>query len=103
MEGLVFVVIMVAALAVAALVIGRAQQRPSPDNPTRPEPGERTVSAEDPRDRPAGPGAELDAPHTSELAPGEATDPSAGADDVGRASGGIGNEERDAGGREGGG
>lgn len=92
MDALLFLVIMVAALAVAAVVIGRAQRTPSPDNPTRPSPGEHTVDADDPRDRPAGPGSSLDAPHSSELQPGEARDPSADGGDVARPSGGPGGE-----------
>lgn len=72
MDALVFVVVMVAALVVAAVVVGRGQRGPSPDAPTRPEPGEDTTTADDPRDRPAGPAAEFDAPHDSELHPGEA-------------------------------
>lgn len=71
MDALLFVVIMVAALAVAAVVIGRTQRAPSPDNPTRPQPGEDAIDARDPRDRPSGPGASFDAPHSSELQPGE--------------------------------
>lgn len=62
MDAVLFVVIMIATLAAAAVVIARAQRNPSPDNPTRPEPGEHTTDAADPRDRPGGPGAELDAP-----------------------------------------
>lgn len=89
MDALLFVVIMVAALAVAALVIGRAQRTPSPDHPTRPDPGENPAAVDDPRDRPAGPGAAFDAPHSSELQPGEMRDPSVGADDVSRPSGGT--------------
>lgn len=95
MDALLFLVIMVAALAVAAVVIGRAQRTPSPDNPTRPPPGEHAVDAvdaDDPRDRPAGPGSSLDAPHSSELQPGEARDPSADGGDVARPSGGPGGE-----------
>lgn len=92
MDALLFVVVMVAALAVAATVIGRAQRNPSPDEPTKTAADGDPVDAADPRDRPAGPGAELDAPHASELQPGETEDPSAGAEDVARPSGGIGNE-----------
>lgn len=77
MDALVFAVIMVAALAVAALVIGRAHHAPSPDEPSTSAPGEDGLAADDPRDRPGGPGAERDAPHPSELHSGEATDPSA--------------------------
>lgn len=92
MDALLFIVIMVGALAVAAVVIGRAQRAPSPDEPTPPPPAEASTDAADPRDRPAGPGAELDAPHTSRLRPGETDDPSRGAEDVARPSGGIGSE-----------
>lgn len=62
MDAVLFIVIMGATLAVAAAVITRAQRGPAPDDPTRPEPGEHTTDAADARDRPAGPGAERDAP-----------------------------------------
>lgn len=87
MDALVFAVIMVAALAVAALVIGRAQRAPSPDEPSTPAPGEEGLAADDPRDRPGGPGAERDAPHPSELHSGEATGSSTRAEDVTGATG----------------
>lgn len=88
-----FLVIMVGALAVVAVVIGRAQRSPSPDNPTRPEPGEDVTAAEDPRDRPAGPGTAFDGPHPSELQPGEVAAPGAGGDGVAHPSGGLGDED----------
>lgn len=97
MDALLFLVIMVAALAIAAVVIGRAQNSPSPDDPTRPEPEGGHVGADDERDRPGGPGAELDAPHSSELEPGEAADPSAGGQDVTQPSGNSANEPREPG------
>lgn len=75
MDALVFLVVMVAALAVAAVVIGRAQRTTSPDEPTKAAPGEKSPEAAHPRDRPAGPGAESQAPHSSELKPGETDDP----------------------------
>lgn len=97
MDALLFLVIMVAALVIAAVVIGRAQRAPSPDDPTPPQPGEDTTRADDPRDRPAGSGAELDAPHSSELEPGEAVDPAAGGEDVTQPSGNTANEPREPG------
>lgn len=95
MDALLFVVIMVAALAVAATVIGRAQRGASPDEPTPPETGGEHTDAADPRDRPAGPGAEPDAPHTSELHPRETDRPPAGGEDVAPPSGGPGNGSGD--------
>lgn len=88
-----FLVIMVGALAVAAVVVGRAQRGPSPDNPTRPEPGDDVIAADDPRDRPAGPETAFDAPHSSQLQPGEVADPSVGGENVAHPSGGMGSEE----------
>lgn len=82
MDALLVLVVMVAALCVAAVVIGRARRGPSPDNPTRPEPDEHSMRGDDPRDRPAGPGAERDAPHSSELRSGEASDLATGDDDA---------------------
>lgn len=69
MDALLFLVIMVAGLAVAALVIGRAQRAASPDDPTPPK-SEEAPAADDWRDRPAGPGAEVDQPHPSPEAGG---------------------------------
>lgn len=55
MEALLFLVIMVAGLAVAALVIGRGQRAPSPDDPTRPPAGEApAANDEDGRGSPGG-------------------------------------------------
>lgn len=87
MEALLFLVIMVAGLAVAALVIGRAQRAPSPDDPTRPQSDE-SPAATDPRDRPAGPGAEADVPRTSP-APGAAPSPPSAPEDGGGSPGGT--------------
>lgn len=71
MEALLFLVVMVAALLVAAVVIGRGQRGPSPDAPNRSATGEETTDVGDPRDRPAGPAAEFDRPHDSEMEPGD--------------------------------
>lgn len=100
MDGLLFLVIMLAALAVVAVVIGRAQRSPSPDNPTRPAPGEDSPHADDPRDRPGGPGAELDAPHASELEAEEVTDDTTTGRDVTQPSGHTANEPSEPGRRE---
>jgi hypothetical protein len=95
MDAALFVVVMLAALLVAGLVIGRAQRKPRPDDPVAPqqrdEAGEPT-DASDARDRPGGPSAEHDTPHSPELQPGEQADPDAGAEDIARPSGNVGNE-----------
>ncbi|MEX0658245.1 MAG: hypothetical protein WD080_03845 [Egibacteraceae bacterium] len=54
MDALLFLVIMVAGLAVAALVIGRAQRAPSPDDPTRPDPAQAPAADDEDGGAPGG-------------------------------------------------
>lgn len=97
MDAVLFLVIMLAAVAVTAVVVGRAQRKPSPDDPTPADATGDARDADDPRDRPAGSGAELDAPHSSQFEPGETLDSDSGGQDVSRPSGNTANEPREPG------
>lgn len=69
MKIALLLIIAVAAVAVFVLLRVRASRRPTPDQPTQPEP--RGPQADDPRDRPAGPGAESQTPAPGVSHPGE--------------------------------